>query len=508
MTDASQRIRVGEQLVMHAAGIGTWRYDLAADVFRGDDLARELLGIGDLPGPLSLKSVLRRVHPVSTARLREYLNGKGSHSDTRTIVIRIEAADASDRFVAARARLLPNPTGGAGELVGILMDDTEHQRLEQNLREREKWLQTLVHGVPQSFMYMDHAQRIVFANEIFLMNTGWTGKDVRGKHLSEIHGPTSYAQRTRYIERALAGETVSYEAVGRKGDGRGFFHHEFKPHLDRDGKVVGIFATATDISDRHDMELQLEVKQAELVRSNRDLEQFAYVASHDLKAPLRAIEVLVGWLREDLEDHASDDVHENLRLLGQRTRRLARLLDDLLEYSRAGRKIGKLVQVNCLTLIKDLIDLLAPPKGISIEIDGELPTFTTYSAPLEQVFRNLIGNAIKHHPGPTGTIRISCEESDDSYQFAVADDGAGIPMEFSERVFQMFQTLKPRDEVEGSGMGLAIVSRITEWQGGRVWFTPGPDGRGTVFRFLWNRSMPGQESPPNVEEAICQRAAK
>ena len=105
-----------------------------------------------------------------------------------------------------------------------------------------------------------------------------------------------------------------------------------------------------------------------------------------------------------------------------------------------------------------MIELMGKPEGISIEAKGELPTFMTYSAPLEQVFRNLIGNAVKHHPGPTGEVSIACEEAEDHYLFSVADDGAGIPPEYAERVFQMFQTLRPRDEVEGSGIGLAIVS--------------------------------------------------
>jgi signal transduction histidine kinase len=286
----------------------------------------------------------------------------------------------------------------------------------------------------------------------------------------------------------------------------GFFHHEFKPHFDENGKVVGVFATATDISDRRDVEQQLEAKQAELVRSNRDLEQFAYVASHDLKAPLRAIDVLVQWLREDLANYDGGDVQENLGLLAQRTQRLGRLLDDLLEYSRVGRKVGDVMRVDANALIKDLVELMSPPVGISVEISGRLPVFTTYATPFEQVLRNLINNAIKHHPGPTGRVIVSCKENADFYVFSVADDGVGIAQEYAERVFQMFQTLKPRDEVEGSGMGLAIVSRIVEWQGGRVWFEPGPGGRGTDFKFQWKRKLPVEQSAEETIEEPSRHA--
>jgi signal transduction histidine kinase len=233
------------------------------------------------------------------------------------------------------------------------------------------------------------------------------------------------------------------------------------------------------------MERALEAKSAELERSNRDLEQFAYVASHDLKAPLRAIDILVEWLQDDLKAYEGGEVRENLGLLKQRTTRLHRLLDDLLAYSRAGRKPGAVVETDTRLVVQDLVTLLGPPPGMAVVADGTLPVLWAHTAPLEQVLRNLMNNAIKHHPTGQGLVRVGASECPGGYEFTVTDDGAGIPAEFAAKVFQMFQTLKPRDEVEGSGMGLAIVKRIVEWQGGRIWFEPGPDGRGTTFRFTW-----------------------
>jgi len=260
---------------------------------------------------------------------------------------------------------------------------------------------------------------------------------------------------------------------------------------------------ATDITARRRAELDLERKQAELMRSNKDLEQFAYVASHDLKAPLRAIDVLVQWITEGLEGYDKNGVQENLALLGKRTARLNRLLDDLLAYSRAGRKVGTHKQVDSHALVLDVAQLLNPPETIKISIEGQLPKFHTHSTPLEQVFRNLISNAIKHHPGPQGRIVVSCAEERDQYVFAVQDDGEGIPMQYAERVFEMFQTLKSRDQVEGSGMGLAIVNRIVQWQHGRVWFEPNPAGRGTIFKFQWKKVQP---MAPKVEKEACATA--
>lgn len=301
------------------------------------------------------------------------------------------------------------------------------------------------------------------------------------------------------IRHALETGTFSIEFRVRRSDGgtswisgRG---HVLAPAEGQAPLVQGVFI---DVTSSRELERELERHSLELERSNRDLEQFAYVASHDLKAPLRAIEVLVEWLHEDLKDYGGGEVQENLGLLKQRTSRLNRLLDDLLAYSRATRQVGEVTMVDSRELVRDIITLLGPPAGMRIEVDASLPTLGSNRAPLEQVLRNLINNAIKHHPAPAnGHIRVYAQDQGDSVLFAVEDDGAGIPAQYADKVFQMFQTLQPRDDREGSGMGLAIVSRIVDWQGGRTWFHSGPRDGGTVFKFLWNKQVP---CSPNCQE--------
>jgi PAS domain S-box-containing protein len=382
-------------------------------------------------------------------------------------------------------------------------DDTGITRLAESVKRSEERFRLLAEGVPNHLLFLDPELRIVFANDVFLTAAGWSADKAIGLHISEIMGPERYLQRQPFYERALAGETVSYESTGAIGSEHGYFSFSYRPSFDEAGKVRGIFSMATDISARRKVELELEAKQAELLRSNKDLEQFAYVASHDLKAPLRAIELLVQWITEGLGGYDANNVQENLGLLTKRTQRLNRLLDDLLAYSRAGRKVGAHRMTDTHALVLDVIQLLNPPPTITISIEGQLPKFGTHPAPLEQVVRNLIGNAIKHHPGPQGRVVVSCVEQGDQYVFAIADDGEGIPPQYAERVFEMFQTLKSRDQVEGSGMGLAIVSRIVQWQRGRVWFEPAPGGRGTVFKFQWKKHQP---LAAKVEAKACEAA--
>ncbi len=229
---------------------------------------------------------------------------------------------------------------------------------------------------------------------------------------------------------------------------------------------------------------ELERKNAELTRSNQELSQFAYVASHDLKTPLQAIDLLASWLEEDLEPVMEDTSRKQLGLLRSRVARMRGLLDSLLHYSRAGRREERLEVVDLDELLGEVIELLGPPPGMKIERDGELPTLVTFRTPLFQVFTNLLANAMKHHDRDSGNIVVSAQEGDEAIEFAVSDDGPGIPPEFAERVFQMFQTLKPRDELETDGMGLALVQKIVHLQGGRVWLES-RGGRGACFRFSW-----------------------
>jgi PAS domain S-box-containing protein len=382
-------------------------------------------------------------------------------------------------------------------------DDTGMRRLSESVQRSEERFRMLAEGVPNHLLFLDRDLRITFANEVFLEAVGWSADKAVGCHISDIMGVERYLERQPYYERALAGETVSYESIGAAGNENGYFRFSYRPSFDETGKVRGIFSMATDISARRKIELELEAKQAELLRSNKDLEQFAYVASHDLKAPLRAIDLLVQWIKEGLAGYEANNVQENLGLLSKRTQRLNRLLDDLLAYSRAGRKVGahRMADTHALTL--DVVQMLNPPPTISVAIEGQLPAFKTHAVPLEQVLRNLISNAIKHHPGPQGRVLISCQEQQDHYVFCVEDDGEGIPAQYAERVFEMFQTLKPRDQVEGSGMGLAIVSRVVQWQGGRVWFESAPSGRGTVFKFQWKKNQP---LAAKMESKACEAA--
>ena len=228
------------------------------------------------------------------------------------------------------------------------------------------------------------------------------------------------------------------------------------------------------------------LRATELERSNADLEKFAYVASHDLKSPLRAIGNLSQFIEEDLEDVLTDDARHNMDRMRGRVARLESLLNDLLEYSRIGRKVNRQpVMVDSGELVKNVSDLFDLPKMIEIRISPDMPRVETERAPLELVFRNLIGNAIKHSDQRTRQITIDGQKTGSGFEFTVSDDGPGIDPRYHDKIFEMFQTLQPRDTREGSGMGLAVIKKLVEARGGSITVDSQAGERGTRFTFTW-----------------------
>ncbi|MCB1904359.1 MAG: CHASE domain-containing protein [Gammaproteobacteria bacterium] len=244
-------------------------------------------------------------------------------------------------------------------------------------------------------------------------------------------------------------------------------------------------ATEQELTElNNDLEYRVAVRSSEAERRARDLEQFAYVASHDLKAPLRAIGNLADWISEGLEGKLDEESGEQLALLQDRVQRMNALIEGLLEYSRVGRTEGSNVLVDTRALLEEIIDSLSPPRGFTIKLGKELPEFHTDRLLLGQVFSNLISNSLKHHGGKKGRIRVECRRIRRFYEFSVADDGPGISPEYHKKVFMIFQTLQAKDYGSNTGIGLALVKKIVEEQGGWITLESEP-GKGALFRFTW-----------------------
>jgi len=240
-----------------------------------------------------------------------------------------------------------------------------------------------------------------------------------------------------------------------------------------------------------DLYNQLQQKVKALEESNDELASFAWATSHDLKSPLRAIDNLSQWVEEDAEGALPPKSKSHLTTLRGRVRRLEKLLDDILEYSRIENKLNHVPfeLVDGDTLMQDVESLVSLPDGFSLRIEPGFRQTKLPRMPLQRIFSNLINNAAKHHDKGTGIITVGVREEANDYIFFVRDDGPGIAPAYHEKIFEMFQTLQPRDRVEGSGMGLAIVRKLLAAHGRFIKVESGRtdagDGHGTTFSFNW-----------------------
>lgn len=224
-----------------------------------------------------------------------------------------------------------------------------------------------------------------------------------------------------------------------------------------------------------------------LKRKNQELDQFAHIVSHDLKAPLRGIDNVVSWIEEDHYDELSPKVKEYVGLIKGRLLRAENLIRGILSYSRVGKEIVEKEEVDVRELVKEILENTPVKNGTTIHIQPGIPTLLTERVPLMQVFSNLINNAIKYQTQTVGRLKIYYTEEIDHYTFFVEDDGPGIAPIYHEKIFQIFQTLNETDSFENTGVGLAIVKKILDDRKQEIKLISEP-GKGAIFAFTWSKN--------------------
>jgi len=289
------------------------------------------------------------------------------------------------------------------------------------------------------------------------------------------------------------------DLFGRRKDGTDF---DVEVGLNAVQTEEGTMAMAfiSDITERKHAEQKQQKLLDELESVNQELKDFAHIVSHDLKAPLRGIKSLTEWMADDFADKLDEDGKEQLELLDTRVNRMHNLIDGVLQYSRVGRVQETTEPVNLSELLPDIIDSVSAPENIEIKVQGQLPTVAIERTRITQVFQNLLSNAVKYMDKPQGHIQIACEQDTGMFKFSVADNGPGIEEKHFDRVFQIFQTLKPKDTFESTGVGLTLVKKIVEMYNGKIWleskFT-----EGTTFFFTLpaSQQIPAATAPQLAE---------
>ncbi len=357
-----------------------------------------------------------------------------------------------------------------------------------------KSLEWLLESATDAMFIIDHEGVIIIANPTVEQMFGYSRQQLIGKSM-EMLLPERYRKNHQshfavfFAQPGARTMGTGRELFGLRQDGSEFpLDVSLSPLNTEQGMLV--MATVHDITQRKLAEEQQTRLLHELESANEELKNFGYVVSHDLKAPLRAIGSLADWISTDYADKFDDEGREHMRLLISRVHRMDSLIDGILQYSRVGRVKEMVVAVDVNHLVHGVVDMLAPPAGIVVSVQNSLPSVMAEPTRIQQVFQNLISNAIKYMDKPEGEIRIACVAEAKHWKFSIADNGPGISQQHFEKIFQLFQTLAPRDRVESTGVGLALVKKIVEMYGGQVWLES-TVGKGATFIFTLPRIAAG-----------------
>ena len=367
-------------------------------------------------------------------------------------------------------------------------DVTERKKLELELLESRNQLKSILRSAPVGIGQVTDRE-INFVNEQFAQMLGYSVSELMGKNSRFVYPSDEEFERVgqyKYEEIKKKG-TGSIETILQKKNGTLIDVFLSSTPVDLDDWSQGVTFTALDITERKKNEQELrehrdhlgklvEERTKELQNANdnyvvinEELKEFAYIVSHDLKAPLRAISQLTHWIAEDYAPAFDDEGKKQMDLILQRVKRMDNLIDAILRYSRISKGRMKEDAIDLNPLVNEVIAVLSTDTQVKITVDNKLPTISGDSVRLEQVFQNLIGNAIKFMDKNDGVVNVGCSDEPSLWKFYVSDNGPGIEEKYHQTVFQIFQTLTPRDERESTGIGLSLVKKIINLYGGTIW---------------------------------------
>lgn len=373
----------------------------------------------------------------------------------------------------------------------LRIEDAERRKALEALSKSEEKFRTILENVTDVICYLDKKGNVLEVNSRIEAMLGYKPEEVIGKNFTAV-GVLGVRQVPRLLrllrDTVLSGKPVSpLELQLRHKHGATITAEVGTKFIKDHGKVKGIVTILKDVTEHRRAEQalmslnhELKVAVRKLTAANRELVDFAHIAAHDLKAPLRGIGSLAGIVSAEYGDMLDEQGKELLGMLVGRASRMYTHIDSILRYSQIGRTVEKKQEMSLYKLLEEIIASIAPPENIEISVSKKLPSLVCDRTRMVQVFQNLLDNAIKYMDKPRGRIRIDCSKEDDFWKFSVADNGCGIDKRYFEKIFQIFQTLVSRDEVESTGIGLSVVKKIIETSGGRIW-VESRVGEGTTF---------------------------
>lgn len=361
-------------------------------------------------------------------------------------------------------------------------DVTLRRKYRKSLEAQKQKYSSIIANMNLGLMEVDNDDKILMVNQSFLEMSGYDEAELLGQVASDIFliDTDSETLKVENIKRKK-GESNSYEVKCKTKSGE--IRHWLisgAPNYNLNGVATGSIGIHLDITDLKSLELQKENLLSKLEKSNDELQEYAHIVSHDLKSPLRSIDALVNWIKDDNKDKLDDVSKQNFELIENTLEKMEQLISDVLNYSSVGFSDKEMSAVNLDDVVKGLIEIIYIPKHVKVEVLRRLPVINGDKTKLQQLFQNLISNAIKFIDKEAGFVKINIEEHATHYQFSIQDNGIGIEEKFHNKIFKIFHALnKSKDS---TGIGLSIVKKIVDLHEGEIWLESQP-AKGTTFFF-------------------------
>ena len=388
--------------------------------------------------------------------------------------------------IATSVSMFALPSYGQISSIGELLDNTDNlpvRGVPSGFSKLAKQLSPSVVNISTAqTVEVNTDDEILMVNQSFQDLSGYTEEELIGKKGMEmLLTEEGQARLSAENKNRLKGQSNSYEVQGRTK--KGALRHWLisgAPNYNLNGKIIGSIGIHLDITELKNLEIQKENLLVKLEKSNDALQEYAHVVSHDLKSPLRSINALVNWIKEDNKDTLTKDSQEHLELVEETLEKMEQLISDVLEYSSVGASnlISERVDLN--EVLRDIETLLHCPEHIVLQINRGLPSVRGDKVKIQQLFQNLMSNAIRYCDKDQGLVIVNYTENTNFYTFSVKDNGIGIAEEYHDKIFKMFQSLN--NHKESTGIGLSIVKKIVDLYGGDIWLES-KEEVGTAFYF-------------------------